>query len=558
MTPTDVSNIQGETDPKPDRPRPIWIVHPFLIGLYPIIALLGANIQETSPGQAYRSVVVILLGTGALFLVLRLLVHDWRRAALLCSCFLLLTFSYGQAYAALRQASFAGLYVARHRYLIPAFGAIAIVATWLILTRRGDLANATKIFNLMGAAVVVMAAIPIGTTIVRGQGNWQVNQFQPQGGQGALQTGQSLPRPDVYYIILDAYGRSDFLQEKFGYDNSEFIDFLEAHGFYIAKQGNTNHIWTALSLASSLNMDFDQNLGLNLANGAYPSAMVEPIQHSLVRANFEKLGYDIVGFSSGYTPTEITDADYYFSPDIERIEPPPPGITLNAFEGMLFHASAGRILEDLTDPETRNRIGFRTSYPFSVLRAIILYDFDQLEAVPQIPTPTFTFVHIVAPHSPYLFGANGEAIEQTGVFSLTSEGVTGSDSEGELYKNQAIYISARAEEVVQAILASSETTPIIIIQADHGPSAGWSQDPENPDLAMRTAILNAYLLPNGCDRMLYPTISPVNSFRVVFDCYFGATYPMLPDNAYFSHWPRQAAYGFLLVNDRTRPPIQAP
>src|SRR4030067_2738294 len=126
MPPTDVPNTQGETDPKPDRPRPIWIVHPFLIGLYPIIALLGANIQETSPDQAYRSVVVVLLGTGALFLVLRLLVHDFRKAALLCSFFLLLTFSHGQVYSALRQASFVGLYVARHRYLIPAFGAISI------------------------------------------------------------------------------------------------------------------------------------------------------------------------------------------------------------------------------------------------------------------------------------------------------------------------------------------------------------------------------------------------------------------------------------------------
>jgi hypothetical protein len=552
------SKGNGGATPGSDRRRRVWIVHPFLLAIYPVIALLGANVQEISPGQTLRSFAVVLVGAAALWVILRALLRDGRKAALLTSFLLLLFFSYGQVYGALRTAPFGGLYVARHRYLIPIFAALSVAGTWLIVTRRGDLANATRVFNLMAAVAVIMAAVPIVTTVARGKGNWQVDNFQPEGGQTALGSSAGTVRPDVYYIILDAYGRSDFLQEKFGYDNSNFIDFLHSRGFYIATQGNTNHIWTALSLASSLNMDFDQNLGVNLATGAYPSAMVEPIQHSLVRANFEKLGYKIVGFSSGYSPTEITDADYYFSPDIDRIEPPPPGLTLNAFEGMLFHASAGRIIEDFTDPATRNRIGFRTNYPFSVLRTIIEYDFEQLKAVPDIPEPTFTFVHIVAPHSPYLFGPNGEPVEQTGVFSLTIEGVTQSDSENELYKNQAIYISHRAEEVVQAILDKSDTPPIIIIQADHGPSAGWSGEIDNPDLAMRTAILNAYHLPPGCERMLYPTISPVNSFRVVFDCVFGATYPMLPDNAYFSNWPRQAAYGFNLVNDRTRPPIQTP
>lgn len=523
-----------------------------------MVALLGANIQEISPDQTYRAFVAVLVVAAVLLVALGLIVRDWHKAALLSSFLILLFFSYGQVYAALRTAPFGGLYVARHRYLVPIFGALTLLGTWFIVTRRGDLANATRVVNWMAAVALAMAAVPIVLTISRGKGNWQVDNFQPEGGQGELQAGAGVARPDVYYIILDAYGRSDFLQEVFGYDNAEFIDFLESHGFYVAKQSNTNHIFTALSLASSLNMDFDQNLGVYLATGAYPSALVGPIQHSLVRANFEKLGYKIVGFSSGYIPTEITDADYYFSPDIARIAPPPPGLTLNAFEGMLFHASAGRIVEDFSDPRARNQIILRTKYPFSVLRTIIEFDFDQLKAVPAIPEPTFTFVHIVAPHSPYLFGPNGEPVEQTGVFSLTSEGVTGSDEESALYRNQAIYISARTEEVIQAILDGSDTPPIIIVQADHGPSAGWSGEIDNPDLAMRTAILNAYHLPGGCDRMLYPTISPVNTFRVIFDCYFGASYPLLPDNVYFSNYPRLSAYTFDLVNDRTRPLIKTP
>ena len=29
--------------------------------------------------------------------------------------------------------------------------------------------------------------------------------------------------------------------------------------------------------------------------------------------------------------------------------------------------------------------------------------------------------------------------------------------------------------------------------------------------------------------MLYPSVSPVNSFRIIFDTYFGASYELLPD-----------------------------
>ena len=31
--------------------------------------------------------------------------------------------------------------------------------------------------------------------------------------------------PDIYYIILDAYGRADVLEEMFGYDNTPFLQF---------------------------------------------------------------------------------------------------------------------------------------------------------------------------------------------------------------------------------------------------------------------------------------------------------------------------------------------
>ena len=48
----------------------------------------------------------------------------------------------------------------------------------------------------------------------------------------------------------------------------------------------------------------------------------------------------------------------------------------------------------------------------------------------------------------------------------------------------------------------------------------------------RFPILNAYHLPDGGAARLYPTISPVNTFRVILDRYFGARHDLLPDRSY--------------------------
>ena len=40
---------------------------------------------------------------------------------------------------------------------------------------------------------------------------------------------------------------------------------------------------------------------------------------------------------------------------------------------------------------------------------------------------------------------------------------------------------------------------------------------------------NAYYLPEKCREYLYDEISPVNTFRVVFNCLYDANFPLLQD-----------------------------
>ena len=96
------------------------------------------------------------------------------------------------------------------------------------------------------------------------------------------------------------------------------------------------------------------------------------------------------------------------------------------------------------------------------------------------------------------------------------------------YRGEVLYLNKRVLEALHEILSVSAVPPIIIIQGDHGD--------DKSEASTRMTILNAYYLPGVDQSKLYPTISPVNSFRLIFDEYFGGNYESLPDKSYLSSY----------------------
>jgi hypothetical protein len=364
------------------------------------------------------------------------------------------------------------------------------------------------------------------------------------------------PLPDVYYIILDGYARSDYMDSIFGYDNSEFLKFLRARGFYVAEQSHSNHNWTGLSLSSSLNMVFAQDLGLEFLPHSYPAVVVPAIRHSLVRNALEEIGYQTVAMSSGYVPTEILDADLYLAPselDLRALSGP---ITPNRFEAQLLRTTAFLAVSDRWGGLSWNWVGEFEDFPHEELRQTVLSAFANLPVPASDPRPQFVFAHILSPHPPYLFDARGGPIDPEQAFTF-AENTTGdaTPEENAAYREQASFITDQMTQVIDQILQASPTPPIILLQADHGSGAG--QDWESIEAAgvpQRTAILNAYLLPERCRGMLYPSITPVNSFRVLFNCQFGTSLPLLPDQVFYTLTPREDASNFKNVTNLVASP----
>ena len=162
--------------------------------------------------------------------------------------------------------------------------------------------------------------------------------------------------------------------------------------------------------------------------------------------------------------------------------------------------------------------------PLADHRDRILFVFDQLARAPLLPSPKLVFVHIISPHPPIVFKADGEFIS-LGEFETTIQSDVTGQKAFAAYGAQVTYLNSRLLESVDAIKAGSSTPPNII-QGDHG----WA-DRDHED---KMSILNAYHLPGGVAERLYPTITPVNSFRIVFEEYFGGPYVPLEDITYWS------------------------
>ena len=73
---------------------------------------------------------------------------------------------------------------------------------------------------------------------------------------------------------------------------------------------------------------------------------------------------------------------------------------------------------------------------------------------------------------------------------------------------------------------------------------------ENTNIIERLGILNAIYFYDQVYEYLYPQISPVNTFRVVFSQYFGYDIPLLKDEHFYSRYID--LFDFISVDDQLK------
>jgi hypothetical protein len=490
-------------------------IYPLLLAIYPVLAMLAFNASQTNLNVGLRPLLICLGGAMAVFAILRLLLHSWSRAALLTSLGIAWFFVYGHMYNLLKPVTVLGFALGRHRILFPVYTLIVLLVAWRLLRSKNSFTGAIPILNWTALGLVALAVGQFG--VYSAQVNLaQLNQAKIT--HPGSQTSPANPGklPDIYYIILDTYTRADTLRTYFQFDNQPFLDRLKGMGFYVADCARSNYTSTETSLASSLNLNYLEALSPKFGRGSTDkSALPGLIRDNLLRQKLEPLGYQSIAFQNEYMWAVWNDADIYLVPtktaQVQR--------SLNPFEAMFERSTAAAFVVDAQSVLFKDWIR-QVDFPYAEHIDQVNYLLDKLPTIPTIAGPKLVFVHVLVPHQPYIFQPDG-SLQMDENFYRTAGGPINADYYQKGYTNQIQFINTRMLDILQKIISQSTVKPIIIVQGDHGVKD-----------FNRASILDAYYLPGGVENKLYPTISPVNTFRIILNNYFGEHYGLLNDTSY--------------------------
>ncbi len=355
-------------------------------------------------------------------------------------------------------------------------------------------------------------------------------------------TAKTDDKRDVYYFIFDRYTGPVGLQVGYEYDNRAFLEELRRRGFYVADRSFANYPATTPSLASSLNASYLTPHG-DAKQATTRLPLYERIQEAEVPRFLQKQGYRYVQLGSWWWPTQrIPQADQSI-PYAWRI----------TVLGQTFHLREFTALVVLKTPlrpllEKNFKIRAFQLTDWGGLEEHGRYFQDQMNDLRKMPEekgPKFIFAHILMPHAPYIFDRDG---------SPRPSGL----SNREAYLRQLEYTNREILTLMDRLIYTKRH-PIIILSSDEGEyPPEFSNPPDFPgtatdaQLLQKLSILNAYYLPESDYSELYPTISPVNSFRIILNQYFGTHLSLLPDRSYTFTTSAKHMLDWTDVTDRLR------
>ena len=176
------------------------------------------------------------------------------------------------------------------------------------------------------------------------------------------------------------------------YDNSEFINYLEEKGFYVADESSANYAWTELSLTSSLNLDYLDILPEYLGEETSDTLPLEVMADRNRLFEFLKSrGYLINVFADEYELTDIGSAENYITPQ---------GWVVDAFQNLFLNTTP--------IPAVLRLLSLTPAYDFH--REHALFMFARLSEFESGNRPQFILAHFMVPHPPFVFGPNGERV----------------------------------------------------------------------------------------------------------------------------------------------------
>jgi len=507
----------------PSKPPQIAL-QPITIAAYAVLFIYATNIEYARLDDVLGVLVLVVAGSAALFAVLSLVLHDVGRGALAATAIVVIFF-FGYYASSLVSSGPSPL-------LFLLVASVVLAITWATL-RYGSKYVAAINTGLTVASVVLllMTVIPIVPYIVSSP-KASVNTTIDD-----LVTTRSTDR-DIFYVIFDRYGSATSLASGLNVLDNDLPDWLEDNAFFVASNAHANYVRTMLSLPATLSLDYLDDVATVMgADSSDYRPVADSFQRHRLGAFLKAQGYRYTHLGNWFGLTSKVDlADRNLRKN-----------SMTEFDSTLYETSA--IPEVMSVFEQR-------SIPQIQQVAVddSLYQFETLRQIANDPTKDFVFAHILLPHDPFVFNADGSIVPYTEQQTRSRD---------DLFHAQLAFTNSQIKTLVGSLLAVPEAQqPIIVMQADEGPypqaydenqmTFDWTEA-SAAEVETKFGILDAFYLPSdaSADATVspYDSISSVNTFRLVLDRYFGTNLGFLPDRSYASRSPIRP-YDLIDITDR--------
>ena len=229
----------------------------------------------------------------------------------------------------------------------------------------------------------------------------------------------------------------------------------------------------------------------------------------------KKEGYSI----NSYQPISFDNKDWPGTPYFN-------GLRKNHF---YYKTLPGRIFRDVFWNYSKIDIGFIKNLQMQIIeernREKHSY-FDTTKALIKntcslTGSPKFVYGHFMLPHEPYTFDSSGN------VKSPEQTIIKKSQDDADAYFNQVLFADKVIKELVSYIQQHNKRNAVIIVEGDHGYRSFENTEHQNYTFQNFSAIY----FPDQQYELLYDSVSPVNTFRIVLNKYFAAGFPLLKDSS---------------------------
>jgi hypothetical protein len=470
------------------------------IAIYPVatpiaaILYLGASVGS-HPMWVIRPLVVAAVFGLLMTAVLTAIVRDKHRAGIAA------------------WAMIVGLTVDDPRASVLLWGTCAVLLTTGFVARRKPWRRGPRVTS----ALTVFAVVLLVSSILRGV---QVGGLQAAVSEIAFDLGNSppaaasAPLSDIYVLLLDAYPGPSAARAATNFDASALVNALAVRAFDVAADPRANYMTTRLTLASMFaarHLPDIERLSQPGTREADSRELRLITDDGVVLTALGSRGYERIALVSGFSELGPIRVD--------RLVIPPQ---LNEMEAAIFQSTgAGHVIDAISPDYLANEV-----------RSRVLDSYEAAGALAQEPhtRPRFAFIHVPAPHAPWVTDADGHLVVHPSTTLDSAAPPTHDITERERhFYDYATWVARQTIATVDRIIEASPSPPIIIVFSDHGPDVDFdNDDPLSSDLEMRTSCFVAVLTPGH--RALVPDgVTLVNLFPYLLNSYLGSDLPIQPD-----------------------------